>query len=312
MEHSVYLLLVLSGLYALCSCLCPRYHFVNELKTWTEAQSYCRENYTDLATIDDLEEVQRMMELVGSSHNHKCAWIGLERGTSWKWQWSLADRDFYSEGSSEFRAWASGEPSDVNENCAHIDAMGQWFDAMCTSQLHFICYDGSANKFVRVSVEKTWREAQTYCRNQHTDLASVRTLTENQEIKNMLTGGEIVWIGLYEDNWKWSDSGSSSFRNWMQAKPDGGDCAALAFDESDRGQWDDRLCGTLLPFFCYSAGATLSWSHPSVSDFLLQQIRRMLIEKGMPEDVDVIWKKQPNGDNFSVKKKKKVKKGDRK
>ncbi|KAI4874923.1 hypothetical protein NFI96_009232, partial [Prochilodus magdalenae] len=51
-------------------------HFVTESKSWTEAQSYCIECYTDLATIDNMEEMNRLINTVNSSYSG-LAWIGL-------------------------------------------------------------------------------------------------------------------------------------------------------------------------------------------------------------------------------------------
>ncbi|KAF5891484.1 macrophage mannose receptor 1-like isoform X1, partial [Clarias magur] len=78
------------------------------------------------------------------------------------------------------------------------------------------------------SVQKTWRDAQIYCREKHTNLASVRNDTENEEIKNMTNDpSSVFWIGLFFDRWTWSDQSQSSFRYWSSNKPSGGlNCAA--------------------------------------------------------------------------------------
>ncbi|XP_066513083.1 snaclec A8-like [Hoplias malabaricus] len=69
-----------------------RYVFVNEAKTWTEAQSYCRQNYTDLATINNMEEMKNLNTTL-KDKTTSSVWIGLNRGNTGRWLWSLADED---------------------------------------------------------------------------------------------------------------------------------------------------------------------------------------------------------------------------
>uniref|UniRef100_A0A3B3SS74 C-type lectin domain-containing protein n=1 Tax=Paramormyrops kingsleyae TaxID=1676925 RepID=A0A3B3SS74_9TELE len=123
-----------------CSCLSHQYHFVNINLTWTDAQAYCRENYTDLATIDNMGEMKRLTESVGSDYTGK-AWIGLKKGTSWRWQWSSA------EGGTGYTNWDLGQPDNSNniEHCTEVKDNGAWNDRSClssTQTLYFICYTG--------------------------------------------------------------------------------------------------------------------------------------------------------------------------
>uniref|UniRef100_A0A4W5N0V3 C-type lectin domain-containing protein n=1 Tax=Hucho hucho TaxID=62062 RepID=A0A4W5N0V3_9TELE len=113
------------------SCL-HQYHFITNSMTWTEAQSYCRTHYTDLAT--DLKM------LITSANGSYYVWIGLKKGDSMKWNWSLAGRRFYREGETEFRNWDTGMPQ--NGNCAFMSTSGLWNNTSCYDQHHFICYDG--------------------------------------------------------------------------------------------------------------------------------------------------------------------------
>lgn len=110
----------------------------------------------------------------------------------------------------------------------------------------------------------TWEEAQSFCRVNHTDLASVRNETELQEILS-ITQGYDVWIGLYR-NRLWSDQSNSTFTYWRKenqqhviAEPDNGlysldqfgnqHCTAMG----STGKWIDENCLASFPFFCYTS-----------------------------------------------------------
>ena len=110
-----------------------QYHFVNESKSWTEAQRYCRENYTDLATIDNMEEMNRLINTVNGSYSG-LAWIGLYDDLD-SWRWSLDDESFYKEGERDFRGWYR-EPDNSNgrELCVYIHSYGTWFDGQCETR----------------------------------------------------------------------------------------------------------------------------------------------------------------------------------
>ena len=83
-------------------------HFVNESKTWTEAQSHCREHYVDLASIDNSEETLELMNIVNFRNNNP-TWIGLYDDLN-SWRWSLDDDHFYKENERNFRNWYIRKP----------------------------------------------------------------------------------------------------------------------------------------------------------------------------------------------------------
>lgn len=100
-----------------------------------------------------------------------------------------------------------------------------------------------------------WVDAQQYCRARHTDLVSVRTSAENEEIQRMVPAGGLVWIGLFGDTWKWSDGRDSLFRYWQQGEPQGSgsgsDCAYV-----DGGAWRTQSCDSRSSVLCYCESLT--------------------------------------------------------
>uniref|UniRef100_A0A8B9H5Z7 C-type lectin domain-containing protein n=1 Tax=Astyanax mexicanus TaxID=7994 RepID=A0A8B9H5Z7_ASTMX len=234
-----------------------RYHFVNESKNWTEAQSYCRQTYADLATINNMDEMKNLNKTL-KDKNVSALWIGLNRGNTGKWGWSLGGGRFESVGDS-YRNWSSIEPNNAkgNEFCvAMYKQDGTWLDTPCEDNNTFVClYEKNTNteRYVFINETKTWPEAQSYCREHHTDLVSVRNQTENQQIWSVLKTGARIWIGLFNDSWKWSDQSSSSFRYWDSNQADNHDekenCTTIIMTK--QGHWNDDNCDTSHQFICH-------------------------------------------------------------
>uniref|UniRef100_A0A8C9S3D1 C-type lectin domain-containing protein n=1 Tax=Scleropages formosus TaxID=113540 RepID=A0A8C9S3D1_SCLFO len=113
-------------LYVLSSCLSRNFYFINMGKTWTDAQTYCRNNYFDLATIRDKDDLQNLVNSAPSGFFGP-AWIGLFDDVN-SWHWSLSDSSFYSTGETSFRNWESGEPDNLGgqEYCAAMTPGGTW------------------------------------------------------------------------------------------------------------------------------------------------------------------------------------------
>ncbi|XP_072553634.1 C-type mannose receptor 2-like isoform X2 [Paramormyrops kingsleyae] len=249
--------LLISEFHSHCSSLSHPYHFVNINLTWTDAQAYCRENYTDLATIDNMKEMKRLIESVGSDYTGQ-AWIGLKKGTSWRWHWSSA------EGETGYTNWEASQPDDWDnkEYCTEFKDSGVWNDISCSSQTdkwYFFCYtaptckDGinSTWNFTLINQHMNWSSAQNYCRHSYTDLATVRNKEDNDLIHKMVTSGIQPWIGLFNDTWEWSDLSNSSFRNWKIGQNDNQKNTCALAQVTWPGTWDMTPCDEKHPFICY-------------------------------------------------------------
>ena len=127
----------LTGWPIFSTCLLHQYHFVAEPMNWTEAQTYCREKHTDLATIENIEDVKQLNNTVSSGYNSD-VWIGLYSNIDWKWS------DGYTGSGAEYRDWSDNDPDFYvgNELCVMIVQNTGWVDYMCDLEHPFFCYNG--------------------------------------------------------------------------------------------------------------------------------------------------------------------------
>ncbi|XP_051285512.1 C-type mannose receptor 2 isoform X2 [Dicentrarchus labrax] len=317
--------LYLSGWNIIPSCLLHQYHFVVDPMNWTEAQSYCRDTYTDLATIENTEEMNQLINTVSSAGHRSEVWIGLYSKIDWRWS------DSYRGSGAQYKNWDNyndNEPDfgSANQFCVCFGGDGGWWDDQCSIEYPFICYRGTQldPEFVFVNKKMNWSNAQRHCRETFTDLVTVRNNTENQKIQSLLpfSSGNWVWIGFFRDpNMYWSDGSRSSFRYWRGGVNSIASmsvvCGAATLQSS--GQWRFLPCGTKLPFVCYSAppaplmrqvvklkieDSSVDLNDPAVKADILKKFQDKLKEKRV-NGVTLKWREQPDGKVFHKEKQRK-------
>ncbi|KAK0138497.1 Macrophage mannose receptor 1 [Merluccius polli] len=222
---------------------CRDYHYINMNKSWQDAQSYCREHHSDLATISNMRDNNRTLESKTNSAE-KYVWIGLNY-TQGAWRWS-------DSSNASFNNWKNGEPN-RNNNCVEMLSDGRWNDGGCHHKRHFICNGEEHRDYHYINEKMSWQDAQSYCRNNYSDLATISNMTDNKKAQKKHNSTEkYVWIGLNNNNtqgaWRWSeDSSDASFYNWNKGEPNGNNnCVEMRPD----GCWKDEKCTTKLPFIC--------------------------------------------------------------
>ncbi|MGH0155944.1 UNVERIFIED_CONTAM: hypothetical protein FKN15_058924, partial [Acipenser sinensis] len=185
-----------------------KFLFVKTEMSWSEAQSYCREKHTDLATVRSQEEAEQLLNITGDSLND-AAWIGLYRDDTQNWQWSNSDDVNYSNWRADLF-------------CASVNSQGEWEDRVCNEKEAFMCFTETSNiteRYILIEERKTWTEAQQYCREHHTDLVSIKNASENEDLVKKAQV-KPFWIGLFNNPWKWSHQGDNfTFHSWYRVNP---------------------------------------------------------------------------------------------
>uniref|UniRef100_A0A3Q3XR62 C-type lectin domain-containing protein n=1 Tax=Mola mola TaxID=94237 RepID=A0A3Q3XR62_MOLML len=112
------------------------YHYLEKLKTWAEAQSYCRETFTDLATVDNRDENNKLLSVLPGHGNF--AWIGLHEDLT-KWKWALGNSEF---NNIHYSNWKANYPNNkmLKQICVVMTKSGTWYYFPCCGTFPAVCY----------------------------------------------------------------------------------------------------------------------------------------------------------------------------
>uniref|UniRef100_A0A3Q0RWX6 C-type lectin domain-containing protein n=1 Tax=Amphilophus citrinellus TaxID=61819 RepID=A0A3Q0RWX6_AMPCI len=233
-------------------------HYVNLQMSWTDAQNYCREKYTDLATIESMEDISRLNR---PPLDTTMVWIGLRdylKSCEGKLKTDTNSWRFSATGQPSktgFANWAPGYPFSVpcTEVCVTMGPDGRWTDADCAIAARSICCNTAENKktYVFQPVWRSWPDAQAYCRTHYTDLATIESSEEQTNAYLAKPAGTWAWIGLYHRPWVWSDNSNSSFTNWFNGEPNNRFRNESCVSEDLQHKWFDNDCTMKSAFICH-------------------------------------------------------------
>ncbi|XP_045549731.1 macrophage mannose receptor 1-like [Salmo salar] len=237
--------------------------------TWHQARTSCQQQGADLASITEPHEQTFVAGLYG--RQGAPLWTGLnalEEDSGWQWNSGKPLRYF---------RWDSGHPlSDPGQMCGLVDPAQQsyWQSSLCSKKHGYICQKDppsppihpeetgfcsspwipyAARCFLLQRTKKTWTEAQTECRKDGGDLASIHNIEQHSFVMSQLgyAAADELWIGMNDVKtsllFDWSDQSAVTFTRWEEAMPMGGNCVLV---RGEQGRWATQVCENQHGFIC--------------------------------------------------------------
>ncbi|XP_031969470.1 macrophage mannose receptor 1-like [Corvus moneduloides] len=256
-----------------------RYQINSEsLLTWHQARKSCQQQNAELLSIVDLREEMYLLGLTSDLGINAKLWTGLYNALDSGWQWT---------GGSPFRYlnWAPGSPSvESGKICGTFQGRnGKWENQMCDRKLGYICqkrntsldfftitsgdsrhfkcprewvpYAGHCYRIYRTA--KIWKEAQSSCRKEDGELASIHNIEEYSFTVSQLgyKPDDELWIGLNDFRvqryFEWSDGTPVTYTKWHHGEPthtwNKANCILM---KGEDGSWADSACEMKFGYIC--------------------------------------------------------------
>ncbi|XP_031582387.2 lymphocyte antigen 75 [Oreochromis aureus] len=215
------------------------YILITEEKDWCQALQYCRRHYTDLVSISNKTQNDKVSE----KGKNKTFWIGLQHD-----QWTWADGSC-----STYRNWSNSKEN----SCSVFDTMGL-FKLKCENVKKRICTKGNMRIKV-IQNNYTWEEALNYCERKHNGLLWIEDEEDQKVVEQWLNHTDVegpFWIGLRQSTlfgfWIWKDR-TVGYSNWkndkIPAMPMSNRCGVIV-KRNTTGKWKDEDCWRQHHFLC--------------------------------------------------------------
>ncbi|XP_054707984.1 C-type mannose receptor 2-like [Uloborus diversus] len=258
------------------------FNFVKERKTWTDAEEYCKTEYTGhLITLRDKTYdmfIDYMLKDITDD-----IWIGIQLKDSNTQRWSSGWLVVYN-------GWRRSRRKYLEGTCATRNGIGNWTNEPCTRKFPFVCEISSDQPLVLTPVandtvcpegeedlqdlggnfcyyfytktEVTWHEANFMCMQKGSTLASIHSKEEAEMLNHfVLFTREWLHIGLYRDaaegnNFVWADRSPFDFQYWDANEPNSDleNCGCLS---GTTMRFHNILCDRKLHGFICSARKVL-------------------------------------------------------
>ncbi|XP_077089953.1 C-type lectin lectoxin-Phi1-like [Siphateles boraxobius] len=208
-----------------------KYWLIRENRSWFAAQLYCRENHTDLVSIRNETENERVKKAVNRSDSF---WIGLQYNYSLDW----VDGGHSGYVRSSFPRGCFTYLSTYQN--------GSWFKSN-TGIYSALCY----KSFIHVStVEMSWEDGLDYCNRNFFGLLRIESENDQIETERELERRNIsgpVWVGLRQSQvWIWINGLQvGNWSNWKEGSPPehqiSEHCGAIEKVDCQY-KWSDKYC----------------------------------------------------------------------